>query len=312
MIDVLTPPFTLPACPCSYGGGRKGLSDTLAGGLWVADALFAFANAGARGFHLHWGKGGTPSGDSQPNTGVQTNFDMKVSGSRDHMRTSSAAQRMPPMHVLRACRCRLVSRRCRGRPCMRPGLATFSGSPQPAAGTASAQTQRLWPPAWTSGTPAPPTSRCGAASKGDAETAVARPRSAVLMTLPLPRCVCGACASQLWALRSDGGEVRVALLNKDEARGCNMELHMEPRFCSSRATLGRLLPGPLGMASKTGITWQGQHYVGATTTGKLQGTRDMSKAPLRQFAGGKCGYVVTLPPASAALLIVQPPDPVML
>jgi len=64
---------------CRYGGGRVGLSDTMTGAFWVADALFAFANAGARAFHLHWGKGGEPSGNSQPNTGVQTNFD-KVGG----------------------------------------------------------------------------------------------------------------------------------------------------------------------------------------------------------------------------------------
>lgn len=51
-----------------------GLSDTFTGAFWVADALFAFANAGASGFHLHWGKGGEPGGNSQPNTGVQTNF----------------------------------------------------------------------------------------------------------------------------------------------------------------------------------------------------------------------------------------------
>ena len=50
----------------------------MTGALWVADALFAFANAGARAFHLHWGKGGDPQGDSQPNTGVQTNFILQV------------------------------------------------------------------------------------------------------------------------------------------------------------------------------------------------------------------------------------------
>jgi hypothetical protein len=38
---------------CRYGGGKTGMSDTLVGGLWVADALFAFARAGAKGFHLH-------------------------------------------------------------------------------------------------------------------------------------------------------------------------------------------------------------------------------------------------------------------
>lgn len=61
-----------------YGGGRKDLSETMAGTLWTADALFAFAAAGARAFHLHWGKGGEPNGDAPPSVGVQTNFDFKV------------------------------------------------------------------------------------------------------------------------------------------------------------------------------------------------------------------------------------------
>jgi len=42
--------------PCRYGGGRVGLSETMVGAFWAADALFAFANAGARAFHFHWGK----------------------------------------------------------------------------------------------------------------------------------------------------------------------------------------------------------------------------------------------------------------
>lgn len=64
-----------------YGGGRPGMSDTLVGGLWVADALFAFAKAGAKAFHLHWGIGGHPTGQlGQPNTGVQTNFYYKYKG----------------------------------------------------------------------------------------------------------------------------------------------------------------------------------------------------------------------------------------
>lgn len=50
------------------------------GALWVADALFAFANAGATAFHLHWGVGGSPTEDlGSPNTGVQTNFAYNVS-----------------------------------------------------------------------------------------------------------------------------------------------------------------------------------------------------------------------------------------
>jgi hypothetical protein len=46
----------------------------MAGALWCADALFAFAKAGATGFHFHWGFGGQPKIGGQPNTGVQTNF----------------------------------------------------------------------------------------------------------------------------------------------------------------------------------------------------------------------------------------------
>eukprot|EP00878_Enallax_costatus_P013634 GHUV01014256.1.p1 GENE.GHUV01014256.1~~GHUV01014256.1.p1 ORF type:complete len:561 (+),score=79.37 GHUV01014256.1:338-2020(+) len=62
-----------------YGGGRANLSDTMAGTLWISDALFAFANAGARAFHLHWGYGGVPFDGGAPNVGVQTNFDYNVS-----------------------------------------------------------------------------------------------------------------------------------------------------------------------------------------------------------------------------------------
>eukprot|EP00878_Enallax_costatus_P022038 GHUV01023362.1.p1 GENE.GHUV01023362.1~~GHUV01023362.1.p1 ORF type:complete len:113 (-),score=15.11 GHUV01023362.1:293-631(-) len=83
------PPET--KCPCKpitpaaaafvnrYGGGRANLSDTMAGTLWISDALFAFANAGARAFHLHWGYGGVPFDGGAPNVGVQTNFDYNVS-----------------------------------------------------------------------------------------------------------------------------------------------------------------------------------------------------------------------------------------
>jgi len=46
----------------------------MAGTMWCADALFAFAQAGAAGFHFHWGFGGRPIHGGQPNTGVQTNF----------------------------------------------------------------------------------------------------------------------------------------------------------------------------------------------------------------------------------------------
>jgi hypothetical protein len=68
---------------CRYGGGRAGLSDTMAGTFWVLDALCEMAKAGAAGFHLHWGIGGAPDGTmGQPNTGVQTNFFYQVGDER--------------------------------------------------------------------------------------------------------------------------------------------------------------------------------------------------------------------------------------
>lgn len=57
-----------------FGGGRVGLSDTYTGALWAADLALAFANAGAVGFHVHWGFGGAPVVGGAPNVGVQTNF----------------------------------------------------------------------------------------------------------------------------------------------------------------------------------------------------------------------------------------------
>jgi hypothetical protein len=75
-----------------------GLSDTFTGAFWVADALFAFANAGANGFHLHWGKGGDLNGDSQPNTGVQTNFE-KVSMRCRQLWGPAAGQQQAPADV---------------------------------------------------------------------------------------------------------------------------------------------------------------------------------------------------------------------
>jgi len=68
-------PIRITEANSLYGGGRKGLSDTMAGALWCTDALLSFANAGAAGFHFHWGNGGLPKQGGQPNTGVQTNFD---------------------------------------------------------------------------------------------------------------------------------------------------------------------------------------------------------------------------------------------
>ena len=87
---------------CRYGGGRPGLSDTFTGAMWVADALFAFAQAGARAFHLHWGLGGHPSGSlGQPNTGVQTNFHFNVSQQSCLSSSQSCAAAAVQLHAKR-------------------------------------------------------------------------------------------------------------------------------------------------------------------------------------------------------------------
>lgn len=66
-----------------YGGGRAGLSDTMAGTFWVLDALCELGKAGAAGLLFHWGLGGAEDGTmGSPNTGVQTNFFYKVGGKR--------------------------------------------------------------------------------------------------------------------------------------------------------------------------------------------------------------------------------------
>lgn len=53
------------------------------GALWVADALFEFAKAGAASFHLHWGVGGHPAQHlGSPNTGVQTNYYYTFKGNK--------------------------------------------------------------------------------------------------------------------------------------------------------------------------------------------------------------------------------------
>jgi hypothetical protein len=109
---------------------------------------------------------------------------------------------------------------------------------------------------------------------------------------------------QIHALRAST-EVRIALLNKDIEKSCNLDLAVENNFCTENAVLSWLLPGPKGMMSKGGITWQGQHYLDAGTTGKLGGIKQVMAAPLRHFGDGRCGYTVAMPAATGALLVLK-------
>ena len=126
----------------------------------------------------------------------------------------------------------------------------------------------------------------------------------------LAPCINGCVALvQVWALRSDADQIRIAVINKDLDKSCNMDIRLEQKFCSGRATLSRLLPGKLGVQSKAGVTWQGQHYIGANTTGTLQGKRETEAVVAKLHPGNPCSYEVAVPRTSAALLVVTPEKP---
>ncbi len=217
-----------------YGGGRAGLSDTMAGTMWCADALFAFANAGASGFHFHWGFGGRPIHGGQPNTGVQTNFDRV--GNTDPY---------PSVHA--------------------PwyGYLLFRAATAGVDGGFS-DTTTLWTP-----------------------------------TSP------GACSANIkvWTLRTDVGDLRIVVLNKDADTSCDVAITLEAPYCAAPGELSRLLPGKNGMASKDGITWRGRSYDG-TVDGRIKGVEKVETVRAAPEAGGKCMVTIPMPVASGALLEV--------
>lgn len=117
--------------------------------------------------------------------------------------------------------------------------------------------------------------------------------------------------SQVWALKSKSGELRVALINKDEQQGCSVSVKLGKQYCN-QAILSRLL-SPGGLLGKAGITWQGQSYANAGYTGKLQGQLQLQQLLPQAQANSSCVYTVPVPAASAALLVSKattPPAPV--
>jgi hypothetical protein len=111
---------------------------------------------------------------------------------------------------------------------------------------------------------------------------------------------------QVWALRADNGDLRVALINKDDTGNCNMKLWIDDkRFCRT-ANISRLLPGQAGLKSKGNITWQGQTYENAGFTGKIQGTQVTQTIEPKQYPKvGRCGFEIPVPASSAALLVAK-------
>jgi hypothetical protein len=57
------------------------------------------------------------------------------------------------------------------------------------------------------------------------------------------------------------------------------------------------------MFSKGPIYWQGQTYMNAGYTGKLQGQVRSISIPAKKASDGRLSYVVAMPAASGALLI---------
>jgi hypothetical protein len=106
---------------------------------------------------------------------------------------------------------------------------------------------------------------------------------------------------QVWALTSRAGDLRMAIINKDEQQSCNVNIKLDKQYCK-QASLSRLL-SPGGLLGKAGITWQGQSYENAGYTGKLQGQQQLQQLLPQAQANSSCVFAVPIPAASAALLV---------
>jgi len=105
-------------------------------------------------------------------------------------------------------------------------------------------------------------------------------------------------ALRTWATRGPRGAVRVVLINESADRP--LTLIVRPPEPARSARLERL-EAP-GLTATIGVRLAGQSYGAVTTTGRLVGAR---RAPTVDPVQGR--YVISLPPASAALLIVREP-----
>ncbi|KAF6259983.1 hypothetical protein COO60DRAFT_937688 [Scenedesmus sp. NREL 46B-D3] len=239
-----------------YGGGRAGLSDTMAGTFWVLDALCELGKAGAAGLLFHWGLGGAEDGTmGSPNTGVQTNFFYKVGGKRlEYKELKSrglspdnlpAAVAWPSIHA--------------------PWYAYL---------------------AWTC------FAHGGYNKLADTTFVRARVDSQEFCKANL----------KIHALRANNGELRIMLLNKDAQRNCNARIKVPGQYCKTSA-LTRLLPGPQGMRSKGGISWQGQTYHNAGHEGEIKGQKEVQWVDRKTFKDGRCGFEIAMPAATAALIV---------
>ena len=100
----------------------------------------------------------------------------------------------------------------------------------------------------------------------------------------------------IWATRATDGTVRVVLTN-DGSRPHELAVRMPGKF--KDATLARLTaPSP---SASSGVTLSGQSFGDATSTGRLAGRPQTTSVAPRD---GR--YAVSLPAASAAMLVLSP------
>jgi hypothetical protein len=109
---------------------------------------------------------------------------------------------------------------------------------------------------------------------------------------------------QLYAVKAANEELRIAILNKDIDKSCNMELKLEHTHCQGKATLSRMLPGHGGIFSKAGVTIRGQHYMEAGITGKIQGKVESEALAPIAMPDGSCKIVVSAPAITGTILVV--------
>jgi hypothetical protein len=117
----------------------------------------------------------------------------------------------------------------------------------------------------------------------------------------LPTRTGGGSGLRVWTTRGPDGRIRVLVINDRRHRGAVTAINLSPRLAAATApaTVQRLLAP--SVAATQGVTLAGQHFAPHTTTGELTGPSRFSRlTPVR----GR--YVLTVPPASAALLTAAP------
>lgn len=98
--------------------------------------------------------------------------------------------------------------------------------------------------------------------------------------------------------------MRVVIINKSQARGCNVELRLPKESARTHAEL-HWLKNDGGVGSVWGVTWRGQTYQG-TMDGRMVGERDIQNLrPSPSAPGDGPTFKVPVPPGQAVLLVTS-------